>query len=59
MEKFIDHCCEKCTHTKDTPCKDFVECCVEGPICHDNDECTKMRKAIIEKVALDERFVVS
>ncbi len=58
MEKFIDHCCEKCTHTKENPCKDFVRCCVEGPICHENVACAKKRKAIIEKVALNEQFVI-
>lgn len=58
MEKFIDHCCEKCTHSKETPCKDFVKCCVEGPICHDNKACTEKRKAIIDIVALDDKFVV-
>ncbi len=59
MEKFIDHCCEECTHTKETSCKDFVECSVEGPLCHESRECAEKRKAIIDKVALNEKFVVS
>ncbi len=58
MERFIDPCCEKCIHTKDTPCKDFVDCCVEGPICHESQECAQKRKNITEKVALDENFVI-
>lgn len=59
MERFIDHCCEKCTHTSSNSCKDFVRCCVEGPICHDDPACAEKRKAITEIVALDEKFVIS
>jgi len=58
VEKFIDHCCEKCTHTANKPCKDFVKCCVEGPICHEDPACAEKRKAIIETVALDDDFVI-
>ncbi len=58
MERFIDQCCEKCTHNKNEPCKDFVICCVEGPICHDDSECAAKRKKIIDKVALNEKFVI-
>lgn len=59
MEKFIDHCCSKCTHTKEESCKDFVVCCVEGPICHEDETCTAKRKKIIDKVKLNEKFVIS
>lgn len=59
MDRFIDPCCEKCTHTAETACKDFVRCCVEGPVCHEDDQCAARRKAICEKVALNEKFVVS
>lgn len=58
MQKFIDHCCEKCTHTKDNPCKDFVKCCIEGPVCHESSSCSAKRKAIIDKVALNDQFVI-
>lgn len=58
MERFIDRCCERCTHSKESPCKDFVECRVEGPLCHEDQACTKKRKAVIEKVALNEKFVI-
>lgn len=58
MEKFIDQCCEKCTHSGNTPCKDFIRCCLEGPVCHENFLCAEKRKAIVEKVALNEDFVL-
>ncbi|HOL18383.1 MAG TPA: CCxxC motif-containing NuoF prefix domain-containing protein [Bacillota bacterium] len=58
MERFIDQCCAKCTHTKDSPCRDFVECCLNGPLCHEDPACAAARKAIIERVALNEKFVI-
>jgi hypothetical protein len=58
MERFIDQCCEKCTHSSRTPCKDFIRCCLEGPICHDDILCAEKRKAIVDKVALNEHFVI-
>ena len=58
MKKFIDHCCEKCTHSKENPCKDFVRCCLEGPICHDSETCADLRKSMVDRVALNEKFTV-
>ncbi|MDW7730194.1 MAG: CCxxC motif-containing NuoF prefix domain-containing protein [Dethiobacteria bacterium] len=58
MERFIDHCCEKCTHSKESACKDFIACCVEGPICHENPECKAKRKTIMARVALNDKFVI-
>jgi hypothetical protein len=58
MEKFIDHCCEKCTRGPDNPCKDFIRCCLEGPVCHEGADCSGKRRAIIDLVALDEQFVI-
>lgn len=58
MERFIDKCCEKCTHSKETPCRDFIMCCVEGPICHDKKICSESRKAIVDKVAINKNFVI-
>jgi len=58
VEKFIDHCCDECTHTKESPCRDFVRCCLEGPVCHENETCAQKRKIIMEKVALNEKFII-
>ena len=57
MERFIDPCCDG-THTQKTPCKDFVECCVEGPLCHEDEACAAKRKALIDKVAINDKFVI-
>ncbi len=58
MEKFIDPCCDKCTHTKENSCKDFVKCCMEGPICHEDSSCVEKRKAIVNEVALNDKFTI-
>ena len=58
MKRFIDPCCEKCTHSNITPCQDFVECCTKGPICHESRACAAKRKAIIEKASLNEHFAI-
>lgn len=58
MEKYIDLCCDKCTHSHQNPCKDFIRCCLEGPICHEDPLCVEKRKALITRVALNEDFVI-
>lgn len=58
MKRFIDPCCEKCDHSKEKPCHDFVECCTRGPICHESEACAAKRKAIVEKASLNEHFVI-
>lgn len=27
-------CCDKCRHSVDAPCPDFISCLTEGPVCH-------------------------
>lgn len=49
MEHFIDHCCDKCFNSKERPCEQFIECCLTGPLCHESEECKKMRRQIIER----------
>ncbi|MBE3585335.1 MAG: NADH-quinone oxidoreductase subunit NuoF [Thermoanaerobacter sp.] len=39
----MDKCCDKCTHSPATPCKDYVTCRTEGPICHDDLSCRQKR----------------
>ncbi|MGI6097738.1 MAG: CCxxC motif-containing NuoF prefix domain-containing protein [Dethiobacteria bacterium] len=58
MERFIDPCCDKCTHSKETPCEQFIDCCLNGPLCHEDSICAEKRKAIIRKAARSPDFVV-
>ncbi len=50
MKSIIDKCCEKCQHSPATPCKDFVVCRTEGPICHDDESCKEKRRQLINEV---------
>lgn len=43
MNNLMDKCCDKCVHTPLTPCKDYVACRTEGPICHDDEACRQKR----------------
>ena len=44
MNSLFTPCCEKCTHTKETPCADLIKCAVEGPICHEDKNCHKVKQ---------------
>lgn len=56
MERFIDPCCEKCFNSKEKPCDQFVECCLEGPLCHESEPCKKAREAITNKYSHSPHF---
>ncbi|MBN1154790.1 NADH-quinone oxidoreductase subunit NuoF [candidate division KSB1 bacterium] len=36
-------CCEKCWHDQDKPCPYLIRCLLDGPICHESDECKEFR----------------
>jgi len=50
MEHFIDKCCNECWHSAEKPCDQFVSCCIEGPLCHQNHECEKKFKEINDRL---------
>ncbi len=56
MKRFIDHCCDECGHTRKVPCTQFVECRLDGPLCHENEQCRAAREAIIIKFAHSPAF---
>ena len=59
MERFIEQCCDQCTHSPQNSCRDFVECCMDGPLCHNSEPCREKRKQLVERVALNDKFVIS
>jgi NADH:ubiquinone oxidoreductase subunit F (NADH-binding)/NAD-dependent dihydropyrimidine dehydrogenase PreA subunit len=47
MNGLMDDCCEKCTHSAETPCKNYVVCRTSGPLCHESEGCkTRIEEAI-------------
>ncbi len=41
MNSFLEKCCDECWHSEEKKCDVFVRCCVEGPLCHHDDNCKK------------------
>ncbi|MTI84887.1 MAG: NADH-quinone oxidoreductase subunit NuoF [Firmicutes bacterium] len=52
MNRLIDKCCDKCRHTPQNPCQDFIKCRKEGPICHEDESCREKRQNLLNSVHL-------
>jgi len=39
----MDQCCEKCWHNPEYPCRNYIRCRLEGPICHYDPACSEKR----------------
>lgn len=48
--KLLSACCGECTHTKETPCSNLIECITNGPVCHTNATCTAKRETRLREV---------
>lgn len=47
MKTLLDACCDRCTHTPETPCRDYISCMTKGPLCHDDPTCKAERQRIL------------
>jgi NADH-quinone oxidoreductase subunit F len=45
----MDKCCDKCTHSVENPCPDFIPCRTQGPLCHSDDGCRARRLEAVEE----------
>jgi NADH:ubiquinone oxidoreductase subunit F (NADH-binding)/Pyruvate/2-oxoacid:ferredoxin oxidoreductase delta subunit/(2Fe-2S) ferredoxin len=52
MKNLLERCCDKCHHSIENPCPDYIRCRTEGPLCHDSEECKKAR---LERLELAKR----
>lgn len=52
MKSLMDPCCEKCFHTPASPCRDYVRCRTQGPLCHEDESCRAKHKALLEAIHL-------
>lgn len=43
----MDACCEKCIHQPGNPCKDFIKCRNNGPLCHEDEACRQKRAVFL------------
>lgn len=51
----LDRCCERCAHSLENPCKDYIECRLKGPLCHDDERCRELRRKRLEELKYGER----
>lgn len=51
----LDKCCEKCTHSPENPCPDYIECRLFGPLCHDDERCRELRRQRLEELRYGEK----
>ncbi len=47
----FDRCCERCRHTDDEPCEDWLACRTAGPFCHTDEGCSAAKTAVARRVA--------
>lgn len=47
MQTLAYPCCEKCNHSALTPCRDYIRCRIEGPLCHDDPACRQKRLELL------------
>ncbi len=50
MQTLAYPCCEKCNHTPLTPCRNYIHCRTEGPLCHDDPDCKQKRQDLLDKM---------
>jgi NADH-quinone oxidoreductase subunit F len=50
MQTLAYPCCEKCHHTPSNPCKNYINCRIQGPFCHDDEECRQKRQKLLARM---------
>ncbi|MEM1690640.1 MAG: NADH-ubiquinone oxidoreductase-F iron-sulfur binding region domain-containing protein [Thermofilaceae archaeon] len=51
----LDRCCEKCSHSPEKPCRDYIECRLNGPLCHSDEECRERRRRRLKELKYGEK----
>jgi NADH-quinone oxidoreductase subunit F len=46
----MDKCCSQCKHAPATPCRDYIVCRREGPLCHDDEVCKQKRREFLTRI---------
>jgi len=52
--QLMGKCCELCTHTLTNPCRDYILCRTQGPLCHSNEECKAKIAAEMDRITYGE-----
>ncbi|MEM0458376.1 MAG: NADH-ubiquinone oxidoreductase-F iron-sulfur binding region domain-containing protein [Thermofilaceae archaeon] len=51
----LDRCCERCSHSPEKPCRDYIECRLNGPLCHSDEECRERRRRRLKELKYGEK----
>ncbi len=46
----MSRCCGRCWHSLEYPCRNYVRCRTEGPLCHDDPSCRTLRTGRIRYI---------
>ncbi len=57
MKTFNEKCCEQCWHSSETPCDQFIACCIDGPLCHKDENCTSKFTELNRSIKYDSTSV--
>ncbi len=52
MKDLMDKCCSLCVHTPDSPCKDYIVCRTQGPLCHKDEGCHDKKVDLINSIII-------
>jgi len=48
--KLTERCCERCRHSRETPCPDWVNCVTGPPLCHESKDCAEKNRSRIAEL---------
>ncbi|MBS3944806.1 MAG: 4Fe-4S binding protein [Melioribacter sp.] len=57
MKTFNEKCCEQCWYSSETPCEQFITCCIDGPLCHKDENCTSKFTELNRSIKYDSTSV--
>ena len=46
----MDKCCDRCWHSPEYPCRHYIRCRLNGPLCHEDPECRKKRENRLREI---------
>ncbi len=46
----MDKCCSRCWHSPEYPCRHYIRCRLNGPLCHEDPECSEKRRKRIREI---------
>ncbi len=51
----MDKCCSRCWHSPEYPCRHYVRCRLNGPLCHEDPSCRDKRRRRIKEITYGEK----